>query len=64
MSIKGQSIECDYEAIMEPSSEPRSQVFPGGVENPMYRFAFRAWLIFFLLLICVGLLNYLGTVLR
>jgi hypothetical protein len=42
------------------NDEPRSQPYPGGVDHPGYRLAFRAWMIFFLLLICVGLLNYLG----
>jgi hypothetical protein len=41
----------------------RSQVYPGGVDHPGYRFAFRAWMAFFLLLICVTLVNYLGIVL-
>mgnify|MGYP000656005972 CR=1 FL=1 len=43
-------------------SEVRSQVYPGGVDHPGYKLAFRVWMIFFLLLICVGLLNYLGIV--
>jgi hypothetical protein len=46
------------------TGEPRSQDYPGGVDYPMYRFAFRAWIIFFLLLISVGLLNYLATVMH
>ncbi len=45
-------------------SEYGEQPYPGGADNPMYRVALRAWMIFFLLLICVGLLNYLGIVLR
>jgi hypothetical protein len=54
----------NIEAIMDPTSEPSSQFYPGGVDNPRYRFAFRAWMIFFLLLVCVGLLNYLVRVFR
>lgn len=46
---------------MTQSSDSRSQPFPGGIDHPGYRFAFRAWMVFFLLLVCVGLLNYLGT---
>ncbi|CAN5398098.1 hypothetical protein BH11PLA2_BH11PLA2_18530 [soil metagenome] len=41
-----------------------SMTFPGGKERPMYRVAFQAWMIFFLLLICGGLLNYLGITLK
>lgn len=45
------------------NDEPRSQPYPGGLEHPGYRLAFRMWMMCFLLLICVGLLNYLGIVL-
>jgi len=44
-------------------TEERTQVYPGGVDRPMYRRALQVWMVFFLLLICVGLLNYLGTML-
>ncbi len=47
---------------MNPIPEERSQPYPGGADNPAYRLAFRVWMVFFLLLICVGLLIYLGTV--
>ena len=52
------------EANVEPTPEPQSQFYPGGADNPRYRFALRAWMIFFLLLVCVGLLNFLVTVFR
>jgi hypothetical protein len=38
--------------------------FPGGKDAPMYRIAFQAWVLFFLLLICAGLVNYLGIMFK
>jgi hypothetical protein len=50
---------------MTPDNAPgTAQDFPGGVDRPMYRVAFQAWMVLFLLLICAGLLNYLGITLR
>lgn len=43
---------------MDAQSEERTQVYPGGVDAPAYRLALRVWLVFFLLLICIGLANY------
>jgi hypothetical protein len=37
------------------------QEFPGGTEARPYRWAFQAWLILFLGLVCLGFINYLGT---
>jgi hypothetical protein len=40
--------------------EPVHQ-FPGGEDAPGYRWAFTTWLVLFLGVICLGLLNYLGV---
>ena len=37
---------------------------PGGENAPGYRLAFQAWMLLFLLTLCVGLLNYLGSYLK
>ena len=48
-----------------PTSEPTATVPPASSPTPesawAYRLAFNIWLVLFLLVICVGLLNYLGT---
>ena len=44
-----------------PEPAPR---FPGGEDAPGYRWAFTAWLVLFLGVICLGLLNYLGLFLK
>ena len=46
--------------MTEPDQLPR-QEFPLGEDARPYRWAFAAWLILFLGLICLGFLNYLGT---
>jgi hypothetical protein len=43
---------------------PPGPVYPGGETAPGYRLAFQAWMIFFLLTVCVGLLNFLGAKLK
>jgi hypothetical protein len=40
---------------------PPGPVYPGGENAPGYRLAFQAWMILFLLTLCVGLLNFLGA---
>lgn len=40
------------------------QPYPLGENARAYRWAFTAWLVLFLLVICAGLLNYLGTYLK
>jgi hypothetical protein len=42
-----------------PPSEPVHS-YPGGENAPAYRWAFTAWLVLFLGVLCLGLLNYLG----
>ena len=37
---------------------------PGGESSPAYRWAFNAFAVLFLLLVCAGLLNYLGWYLK
>jgi len=44
-------------APAEPDDGP---LVPGGESSPAYRWAFNAFAVLFLLLVCVGLLNYLG----
>lgn len=39
-------------------------MFPGGAHCWAYRFAFNLWIVIFLTVICVGLLNYLGVFLK
>jgi hypothetical protein len=34
--------------------------YPGGENDPSYRWAFTLWLILFLGVVCLGLLNFLG----
>lgn len=45
-----------------PPSPPIESVqeYPGGETAPAYRWAFTVWLMLFLGVLCLGLLNYLG----
>jgi hypothetical protein len=43
---------------------PPGPVYPGGDDAPGYRLAFQAWMILFMLTVCVGLLNFLGAKLK
>lgn len=43
---------------------PPGPIYPGGENAPGYRLAFQAWMVLFLLTICFGLLNYLGSYLK
>ena len=43
------------------TSDCENPYYPGGADAPAYRFAFRAWIVVFLLVICTSLLHYLGT---
>lgn len=38
--------------------------YPGGEQHPSYRYAFNIWLVLFLGVICLGLLNFLGIYLK
>jgi hypothetical protein len=38
--------------------------YPGGEDAPGYRIAFQAWMLLFLLTICAGLVNFLGSFLK
>lgn len=42
-----------------PTPEP-AHAYPGGDAAPSYRAAFTLWVVMFLAVICLGLLNYLG----
>ena len=49
----------------QPPEEPiYVHPYPGGETAPGYRWAFTAWVILFLLVICLGLVNYLATMLK
>ena len=41
------------------SAEP-VHTYPGGQDAPAYRWVFTAWVVLFLGVLCMGLLNYLG----
>ncbi len=43
-----------------PPTEPAGPTYPGGADAPAYRWAFTLWIVAFLGVICLGLLNYLG----
>jgi hypothetical protein len=43
---------------------PPGHPYPGGEDNPGYRWAFTAWVVLFLGVICLGLANYLGTYIK
>jgi hypothetical protein len=38
--------------------------FPGGESQPAYRWAFNAFVILFLITLCIGLLNFLGSYIK
>lgn len=51
-------------AAPNPAPEPTPPL-PYGEDRPgRYRLAFNVWLVLFLMVICVGLLNFLGTKLK
>ena len=51
----------------KPAPTPTSDAvhkYPGGEDAAGYRWAFTLWVVLFLGVICVGLLNYLGHFLK
>lgn len=50
--------------VPEPPILDDGPVYPGGITNPAYRWAFNAFAVLFLLLVCFGLANYLAWYLR
>jgi hypothetical protein len=46
------------------ADEQPGHPYPGGADAPAYKYAFQAWMIVFLLTICVGLLVFLGGYLK
>ena len=44
--------------------QPELQKFPGGEDNPGYRWAFHVYGALFLLTLSMGLLNFLGSYLK
>lgn len=46
-----------------PTPTPAEQ-YPGGENAPAYRFAFQAWVVIFLLVICTSLLHYIGNLIQ
>jgi hypothetical protein len=51
-------------AVPEPPILDDGPVYPGGITHPAYRWAFTAYAVLFLLLVCLGLANYLVWYLR
>jgi len=47
-----------------PEDPDQTRDYPGGASDPGYNLAFRVWIGLFLLLIAIGLLNYLGLFLH
>jgi hypothetical protein len=43
-----------------PSPPAGVQYYPGGEDAPAYRWSFTLWLVLFLGVVCLGLLNFLG----
>jgi hypothetical protein len=50
--------------VTTPQSPEHLQSYPGGETAPSYRAAFTLWVVLFLGVICLGLLNYLGLFLK
>jgi hypothetical protein len=56
--------------VTPPEPQPAASVLeggplvPGSEDSPAYRWAFNAYVLLFLLLVCIGLLNYLGWYLK
>jgi len=46
--------------IPDATVEPDAHIYPGGEGAPAYRWLFNLWIVLFLGVICLGLLNYLG----
>jgi hypothetical protein len=44
-----------------PPAASETQPYPAGEDCPTYRLAFNAYVVLFLIVVCAGLLNYLGT---
>ena len=40
---------------------PQPMTYPGGEAVPAYRWAFNTFVIMFLITLCIGLLNFLGS---
>jgi hypothetical protein len=47
-----------------PTPPPQGPHYPGGEDNPAYRWAFNAYAALFLLTLSLGLLNFLGSYLK
>lgn len=46
---------------MTPQTDPGYDAYPGGEGAPAYRRVFDLWVLLFLGVICLGLLNFLGV---
>ena len=49
---------------MNLPTPPQGPHYPGGENNPVYRWAFNAYAALFLLTLSLGLLNFLGSYLK
>ena len=52
----------NHQSQVEPTKE--FEAFPGGESAPGYRYAFTVWSVLFLLVICLGFLNFIGIMLK
>lgn len=48
----------------QPEPRPVTQPFPSGEAHPSYGYAVTLWLVLFLGVLCLGMLNYLGIYLK
>jgi hypothetical protein len=55
---------CPWGRGLDVTEPTPTHQFPGGEDSPAYRRAFTAWLVLFLGVISLGLLNYLGLFLK
>lgn len=59
--MDGQDVRPAGGAFVTTPQHPEPvQSYPGGENAPAYRAAFTLWVVLFLGVICLGLLNYLG----
>lgn len=60
-AVEDRSVAHPMPPASPAAAEPDDLRYPGGDHHPAYRWAFNLWIVLFLGVICVGLLNYLGT---
>jgi hypothetical protein len=58
--VRWSNIESTTPRTTSMPPEPTTQPYPGGDDHPAYTFAFQVWVVLFLGIICVGLLNFIA----